>query len=350
MIPRLLPAAAFALAALAIVGAPPASAPATAQAGSRDGIAFDAYLELLMARARGEGVSEGTIERMTAGLTPNPRVIALDNNQPGSASTRGYPPMSSYIATHVDAARIGGGRAVHAQHRDMLARIERDTGVPGAIIVAIFGHETSYGRVKGEFDLARSLATLAWEGRRRELFAGEFVALLKIADKGFDRSQLVGSYAGAFGNPQFLPSVYLRLAADGDADGRADIFTNRADTFASIANYFRDAGWRPGQPWGVRAGVAAGFDASAYRTRLVSPVCPRVHERLSRWMTVAEWRAAGVVAQRPLPDDTMTAFFQPDGPGTPAWLLTGNFRAILEYNCSSYYALSVGLLADEIVN
>lgn len=349
MIPRLLPAAALVLAALSILGAPPAPVPAGAQA-SRDGIPFDAYLELLRARARGEGVSDGTIDRMTAGLTPNPRVIALDSNQPGSATSRGYPPMSNYIATHVDAARIGGGRAVFGQHRELLAGIEAQYGVPGPIIVAIFGHETSYGRVKGDFDLARSLATLAWEGRRRELFAGEFVALMKIADKGYDRSQLVGSYAGAFGNPQFLPTVYLRLATDGDGDGRADIFNNRADTFASIAAYFRDAGWRPGQPWGVRTSVPADFNASAYRTRLASPVCPRVHERLSRWMTVAEWRAAGMVPQRALPDDVMVSFFQPDGPGTPAWLLTGNYRAILEYNCSSYYALSVGLLADEIVN
>ena len=350
MIPRILPAAALALAALAILGAPPASAPATAQAGGADGLSFDAYLELLKARARGEGVSAATIDRMTAGLTVNPRVIALDNNQPGSATTRGYPPMANYIATHVDAARIGGGRAVYAQHRDLLARIERDYGVPGPIIVAIFGHETSYGRVKGDFDLARSLATLAWEGRRRELFAGEFVALMKIADRGFSRSQLVGSYAGAFGNPQFLPSVYLRLSADGDSDGRADIFTNRADTFASIANYFRDAGWRPGQPWGVRASVPAGFDVGAYRNRITAPVCPRVHERLSRWMTVGEWRALGVAAQRGLSDNVMVSLFQPDGPGTPAWLMTGNYRVILEYNCSSYYATSVGLLADEIVN
>jgi lytic murein transglycosylase len=349
MIPRVLPAAALAIAAFATFGAPPAAAPATAQVSS-DGMPFDAYLELLKARARAEGVREDTLDRMTAGLTANPRVIALDNNQPGSATTRGYPPMSAYIATHVDAARIGGGRGVYSQHRDQLARIEAQYGVPASIIVAIFGHETSYGRVKGDFDLARSLATLAWEGRRRELFAGEFVALMKVAERGYDRSQLVGSYAGAFGNPQFLPSVYLRLATDGDGDGRADIMSNRADTFASIANYFRDAGWRPGQPWGVRASVAPGFDAGAFRTRLVSPVCPRVHERLSRWMTVAEWRAAGVVPQRPLADDVMVSFFQPDGPGAPAWLLTGNYRAILEYNCSSYYALSVGLLADEIVN
>jgi lytic murein transglycosylase len=350
MIPRLLSAAALFASALLVSGAPPGSVQATAQARSDNALAFDAYLELLKARARGEGVSEATIARMTAGLTLNPRVIALDQNQPGSTTTRGYPSMANYIATHVDSARIGGGRTVYGQHRDLLARIEREYGVPGPILVAIFGHETSYGRVKGDFDLARSLATLAWEGRRRELFAGEFVALMKIADRGFDRSQLVGSYAGAFGNPQFLPSVYLRLATDGDGDGRADIFTNRADTFASIANYFRDAGWRSGQPWGVRAVVPSGFDTNAWRSRLVAPQCPRVHERLSRWMTVAEWRAQGVNPLRGLPDETMVSLFQPDGPGTPAWLLTGNFRVILEYNCSSYYALSVGLLADEIVN
>ena len=350
MIPRLLPSAALAFSALLLGGAPTAETPATAQIGASDGIAFEAYLELLKARARGEGVSEATIERMTAGLTPNERVIRLDRNQPGSATSRGYPPLAPYIATHVDAARIGGGRSVYAQSRDQLARIERETGVPGAIIVAIFGHETSYGRVKGDFDLARSLATLAWEGRRRELFASEFVALMKIADKGYPRSTLVGSYAGAFGNPQFLPSVYLRLAIDGDGDGRADIFSSRADTFASIANYFRDAGWRAGQPWGVRAVVPAGFNVDAYKTRLSAPQCPRVHERLSVWKTVAEWRALGVSAQGGLVDDVMVSLFQPDGPGTPAWLLTGNYRAILEYNCSNYYAMSVGLLADEIVN
>lgn len=350
MIPRLLPAACLALAFTALSGTSPALAPATAQAQGQAGLSFEAYLELLKARARAEGVTSATIDRMTAGLTPNQRVIQLDRNQPGSATTQGYPPIAPYIATHVNAERIAAGRRVRAEHRDLLARIERETGVPGGIIVAIFGHETSYGRVKGDFDLARSLATLAWEGRRRDLFEGEFIALLKIADKGYARSQLVGSYAGAFGNPQFLPSVYLRLAIDGDGDGRADIFTNRADTFASIANYFRDAGWRPGQPWGVRAAVPSGFDVDAYKTRLVAPLCPRVHERHSVWKTVAEWRALGVVAQRGLADDVMVSLFQPDGPGAPAWLLTGNYRAILEYNCSNYYAMSVGLLADEIVN
>ena len=339
----------LAASALAL-GSVAAPAPSQAQVAARDGIAFDAYMELLKARARAEGVSEATIERMTAGLTPNPRVIRLDQGQPGTPTRRGYPALAPYIATHVNSTRIAGGRRVFRANRAELSRASQEYGVPSEIIVAIFGHETSYGQIRGSFDLSRSLATLAWEGRRRDLFAGEWVALMKVADKGYSRQQLVGSYAGAFGNPQFLPSVYLRLAVDGDGDGRANIFSNRADTFASIANYFKDAGWRTGQPWGVRAAVPRGFDVDAYRTKLVSPVCSRVHERHSQWKTVSEWRALGVQPQRPLDDDTLTTLFQPDGPGTPAWLLTGNYRVILEYNCSNYYAMSVGLLADEIVN
>lgn len=311
-------------------------------------MSFDAYMQLLIARARAEGVSETTILRMTSDLTPNYRVIELDRGQPGTPTQSGYPPLDNYISRHVDTARISGGRSVYRGERSTLSRIENEYGVPAEIIVAIFGHETAYGRVKGGFDLSRSLATLAWEGRRRELFSSEFVNLLKVADKGYPRSMLVGSWAGAFGNPQFLPSVYLRLAKDGDGDGRANIFSNRADTFASIANYFRDAGWRTGQPWGVRAYVPAGFDVDRYKTKLNAQVCPRVHERHSQWKTVREWRELGIQPQRQLGDDVMASLFQPDGPGTPAWLLTANYRVILEYNCSNYYAMSVGLLADEI--
>lgn len=245
--------------------------------------------------------------------------------------------------------RIAGGRREYQNNYSQLRATEQKYGVPAEIIVAIFGHETGYGAVRGNFDLSRSLATLAWEGRRRELFEGELIALLKIADRGYSRDQLIGSYAGAFGNPQFLPSVYLRLAVDGDGDGRANIFTNRADTYASIANYFKDAGWRTGQPWAVRALVPNGFNVDAYKTKLDAKVCPRVHERHSQWKTVQEWRTLGIQPLDGLPDDTLVSLFQPDGPGKPAWLLTGNYRVILEYNCSNYYAMSVGLLADEIV-
>ncbi|MDE2412300.1 MAG: lytic murein transglycosylase [Sphingomonadales bacterium] len=308
---------------------------------------FLGYLQLLAARARSEGVSEATISQMTSGLTFNPRVIALDQAQPGSSP--GSPPAFwPYYRDHVDAARISGGRSALAANTDILPRIEAEYGVPGKVIVAIWGHETNYGRYKGDFDLARSLATLAFEGRRRDLFAGEFVALLKMVDRGVPRSRLVGSWAGAFGNPQFLPSVYLRVARDGDGDGDADIWNDRADTLASIANYFRDAGWRRGEPWGVRASVPAGFDRSAFSAKLEAPSCPRVHARHSLWKTVAEWRALGVSPQAPIGDSTLAALFEPDGPGQGAFLLTGNYRVILQYNCSNYYALSVGLLADEI--
>lgn len=317
-------------------------------AQAQDGLSFDAYLQLLIARARAEGVSEGTIQRMTAGLTPNYRVIELDRSQPGSSTRNGFPPLAPYIATHVDEARIAGGRRAYANYQSRIRAIEQKYGVPGEIITAIWGHETSYGAVKGGFDLSQALATLAWEGRRRDLFATEWVDLMKVADKGYSRSDLKGSWAGAFGNPQFLPSVYLRLATDGDGDGRADIMNNGSDALASIANYFRDAGWRRGQPWGVRAYVPAGFDPSRYANRIKAPVCERVHVRHSAYKTISEWRALGVQPQKPLPDSTQATIFQPDGPGTPAWLLTSNYRVILEYNCSNYYAMSVGLLADEI--
>ena len=321
---------------------------APTQSAQAQDMSYGAYVQLLKAKARAQGVSENTINRMTAGLTPNQRVIRLDRGQPGTPTRRGFPALSPYISKHVNSVRIAGGRSVYNSERSSLQRASRQYGVPPEIIVAIFGHETSYGKIRGNFDLARSLSTLAWEGRRRELFEGEFLALLKVADRGYSRSTLVGSWAGAFGNPQFLPSVYLRLAVDGDGDGRANIFSNRADTFASIANYFRDAGWRTGQPWGVRATVPNGFNWSAVKTKLRSPVCSRVHERHSQWKTVSEWRQLGVNPQRVIGDNVMASLFQPDGPGTKAWLLTTNYRVILEYNCSNYYAMSVGLLADEI--
>ena len=308
---------------------------------------FQSYLQLVAAKARGQGVSQQAIDSVLGGLTYNPRVVALDRAQPGSkASTP--PPFSSYYVRHIGAARINDGRNALAENLDLIRQMEAQYGVPAKMIVAIWGKETFYGRIKGDFDLARSLATLAYEGRRRELFEGELIALMKMIDRGVPRSRMLGSWAGAFGNPQFLPSVFLRVARDGDGDGDADIWNDRPDTFASIANYFRDAGWRPGEPWGVRASVPGDLDRSQLATRLQSPACPRVHARHSVWKSVAEWRALGVVPLGGIADSTMATLFEPDGTGNGAFLLTGNYRVILHYNCSNYYALSVGLLADEI--
>ena len=308
---------------------------------------FAGYLELLRAKGRGQGVSEASIAAVTAGLTYNPRVVALDRAQPGS--TPGSPPAFwSYYSSHVDAARINGGRTMLGSSAAITPGIEAQYGVPAKILLAIWGHETFYGRVKGDFDLPRSLASLAYEGRRRDLFEPEFIALMKMADRGVPRSRMVGSWAGAFGNPQFLPTMYLRLAKDGDGDGDADIWNNRSDTLASIANYFRDAGWRRGEPWGVRVSVPDSFDRSQLGEKLEAPSCPRVHARHSVWKTVGEWKALGITPRAPIADQTMAMLFEPDGAANGSFLLTGNYRVILHYNCSNYYALSVGLLADEI--
>ena len=320
--------------------------PASADA---DG-SFTAYVRQLAAEARSQGVSDGTISAMTAGLTPNSRVIALDRAQPAGPPGTGFPLLAPYISDHIDRNRIDGGKRVYLASSDITRQIEFEYGVPAQIVIAIWGHETNYGTVKGDFDLARSLASLAWEGRRRELFAQEFVDLLKIADTGVPRSTLVGSYAGAFGNPQFLPSVYLRLARDGDGDGRIDIWRSEADALASIANYFVNAGWRPGRPWGVPASAPPYLDRAAVGAKVTSPRCPRVHDRHTRWLTVAEWRAKGVTQTGGprLRDDELVTLLEPDGPGATAYLLTGNYRVILDYNCSNFYALSVGLLADAV--
>ena len=322
------------------------ASPAVAQ----DEAGFQAYLPTLRQQAVAAGVTQRTIDAVFPTLTLSERTIQLDRAQPGNPGSTATPPFAPYKASHVDAARIGRGRTTYQAQRARLSRVERETGVPESIMVAIWGHETNYGAYTGNFDLLRSLASLAYEGRRRSLFAGEFIAGLKILDRGFPRERLVGSWAGATGNPQFLPSVYLRLARDGDGDGRADIWTSPADTLASIGNYFQNPGRRPGQPWGVAVTVHAGLDRSSIANRMVSPRCPRVFERHTRWRTMAEWRAMGVIPQaRAWPADSVQAtLIEPDGPGATAYLLTSNYRVILDYNCSNFYALSVGLLADAV--
>lgn len=334
---------------LAVTGVACALMPQQAAQAQDDG-GFRAYLESLRPKARAMGISDATLDAVYPTLTPNPRVVQLDQSQPGGGAYSPIPNFEPYRRAHVDAARIGRGRAVYQANRAKLARIEAETGVPEEIMVAIYGHETNYGSYVGDFDLIRSLATLSWEGRRRALFEPELLATLEMLDNGVPRSRLVGSWAGATGYPQFLPSVYLRLAKDGDGDGKADIWTSEADALASIANYFVHSGWRRGQPWGVAVMVPAGIDRASIAARTNPPRCPRVFNRHSRWLTMAEWRRLGVTVQGAgWPGDTVLAtLLEPDGPGKTAYLLTSNYRAILDYNCSNFYALSVGLLADAV--
>jgi membrane-bound lytic murein transglycosylase B len=315
---------------------------------------FAAYVQSLWPKARDQGVSRATFDAMASGLSFNARVIALDreNLSGGATADNPIPPFAPYRARHVDAARIDGGRRTYARLAPLLDRIERDTGVPARIMIAIYGHETAYGKVTGTFDLPQALATLAFDGRRRSLFEPELIATMQMVERGVPRGVLRGSWAGAFGYPQFLPSVYLRVARDGDGDGRAQIWSSEADAIASIGWYLHQAGWRRGQPWGVAVRVPADLDRTALASRLQPARCPRVFARHTRWRSIGEWRRAGVTSESGnWPADTVQAtLLEPDGPGRTAYLLTGNYRAILDYNCSNFYALSVGLLADEIKN
>jgi membrane-bound lytic murein transglycosylase B len=320
------------------------------RAGAQDEAGFQSYLPTLRAQAQAQGVSPATIAAVFPTLAYIQRAVDLDRQQPETAPNAPVPSFAPYKAQHLGTAIIERGRQAYQAQRYRLQSVERQTGVPESIMVAIWGHETSYGKVMGGFDLPSALATLAYEGRRRELFAQEFVDSLKMVDRGVPRYQLKGSWAGATGGPQFLPSIYLRLARDGDGDGRADIWSNEADTLASIGNYFANAGWRSGQPWGFAVTVPAGLDRNQISNRLLSPRCPRVFARHSAWRSIAEWRAMGIVPQtRSWPSDRVQAtLLEPDGPGRTAYLLTGNYRVILDYNCSNFYALSVGLLADAV--
>ncbi len=311
---------------------------------------FAGYIAGLRSKARALGVSDRTFDQVTADLTANDRVVMLDRGAGPVALDAPIPNFEPYRRQHVTAPLIDRGRSVYAANRALLSRFEAETGVPESIMVAIFGHETSYGRVTGSFDLVRSLATLAYDGRRRTLFEPELLAAMQMIDRGVPRERLLGSYAGATGYPQFLPSVYLRDARDADGDGFADIWTSQPDALASIAGYFERAGWRKGEPWGLAVSVPMGFDRGAVAAKTDAPRCPRVFDRHSKWLSMAEWRALGVApAAGTWPGDkVMATLLEPDGPGRTAYLLTNNYRVILDYNCSNFYALSVGLLADAI--
>ena len=323
----------------------------SASSPSRTSSTFGEYKNRLAALARSAGVRPATIAAVVPQLRLDSRAIRLDRAQPGQPrNPNASPPFAPYRRKHVTAELIRRGSAKYRAHSRRLASIEQRIGVPASVVLGIYGKETSYGRVTGNFDVLDAVASLAYEGRRRDMFEGEFVAAMKLLDLGYSKSRLRGSWAGAMGYPQFMPSVALRLRADGDGDGFADIWRSEPDAFASIANYLRDAGWKPNMLWGVSVRVPYGFNRSSVRNLVATADCPRVHARHSRPMTMAQWRALGVrPIGRSLRESDLATLIEPDGPGRTAYLVTDNYRAILKYNCSNFYALSVLLLANGII-
>lgn len=311
---------------------------------------FGPWLEALKADALAAGISQRTLERALAGLEPDPEVIARDRRQPEFTQT-----AAQYLAARVSRTRIAKGREMMRRHRELLGAVEKAYGVQARFIVAIWGLETNYGRYTGDWSVVRSLATLAWDRRRSSYFRSELINALKILDAGhIEPEAMRGSWAGAMGQSQFMPSSFLRYAADFDGDGRRDIWTDPADVFASIANYLKQAGWRSDLTWGRPVRLPADEEALWRKVRRTTPPksCGRALRDHSRILPLAKWQALGVrrMDGRDLPARPAlpASLVQPDGPGGQAYLTYSNFRAILRYNCSNLYALAVGLLADAL--
>ena len=319
----------LALALLFAIAAPAAAEP------------FDAWLQEFVAEARGRGYSDALLDQTLAGLTPLPRVIASDRRQPEKTMT-----LDAYLKRRITPAIVRRGREVADEHRDLLARVQAAYGVPPTIILAIWGIETGFGAYTGDIPVFQTLATLAWAPRRAGLFRAQLFDALTMVDAGhIDAPSMKGSWAGAMGQPQFMPSSYLAYAVDFDGDGRRDIWTSHADTFASIANYLKGHGWRGDEPWGFEVRVSpAAAKRIAFGTR-------RSGCRAMREMTAAaaltEWQRRGVRRDDGggLPVDGDAALVRA---GTRRFLVGANYDALLHYNCAHHYALAVAMLADQI--
>ena len=312
--------------------AAPTPEPTAPSATPTEQMAFDAWRESFLDRRA--GANREAWARELAGLTPDQRVVDRDRSQPEFSSSAG-----SYISRAMTADRIARGRDLIGAS-PWMRDIESQYGVPREILVAIWAQESAFGRIQGDFDVVRSLATLAWEGRRRDWAEGQLVDALRIVTEGRrDRARLLGSWAGAMGQTQFMPDNYLRLGRDHDGDGFVDIWGSDRDALASAANLLATAGWRRGQSWGAEVILPDGFDYALAET-----------DR-SPWAT---WRARGV---RRADGGEFTAaeaaeealILLPAGAQGPAFLALPNHYVIRRYNNSVSYALSVGLLGDAMM-
>ncbi|WP_448586487.1 lytic murein transglycosylase [Thermaurantiacus sp.] len=324
-----------------------ASAPSTARASTQ--AAFDAWLERYRHAATARGIDPAWMAAALEGLSYNPRVVALDRMQPDDPARQ--PVFATYLARRLTPDRIAAGQRERDRWQSFLRSAEARWGVPGPILLGIWGMESNYGATTGTFDVVTAVASLAFDGRREALFTRELDAALRILGEGrARRQQLTGSWAGAMGQPQFLPTSYLAHAVDGDGDGRADIWNSVPDTLHSIGAYLRAAGWEPGLPWGLRVAPPPGFDRESVRNPVAPTECIRPLERHSRFLPAAAWRQQGFQALgAPWPaDEVELSLVEPDGPGGDAFLATRNYRALLAYNCSNFYALSVALLGDAL--
>ncbi len=312
------------VALLAVAGAFPAHA---------DDLVFNDCLAGLRGQAVAAGVSGDSFDTHTRDLAPDMSVLELLDAQPEFTT-----PIWDYLAALVDEQRISEGQAMLTANAATLAQVAQQYGVDPATVVAVWGVESDYGKTFGKRPLLVSLATLSCFGRRQAFFRGEFFATLALLQSGDLKPEgLTGSWAGAFGHTQFMPTTYQRIAVDGDGDGRRDLVASIPDALASTANYLKQAGWRTGESWGYEVKLPAGFDAA---------LAGRKNKR-----ALSDWIARGVtrIDGSPIPAaNTQTGVLLPAGANGPAFLVFRNFDAIYSYNAAESYALAIATLSDRL--
>lgn len=294
--------------------------------------AFAECKQALQEKAVRAGVSEQTASSVVANVSYLERVIELDRRQPEFTTT-----FADYLNRRVNEARISKGREMLASHRDLLARVTEETGVPAPYLVAFWGLETNYGSYFGKMQVPSSLATLACDQRRSQFFTEQFIAALRIIDEGaIPAEQMEGSWAGAMGHVQFMPTVFLKHAVDADGDGRRDLWNSLPDAMMSAGKFLQSMGWDGEYRWGREVLIPRDFDFNLAD---------------GRRMRLKAWRDKGItdVFGYPLADEPIdAALVVPSGHQGPAFMAYNNFRVIMGWNRSEFYAIAVGHLADRI--
>lgn len=297
-------------------------------AAAQEAANFDALKKTLWPQAQAKGVTRATFERAFAGLTPDPRVIAVTKREPEYGK-----PIGDYVNSIASNSRVETGKQKAVQWADTLEREEKVYGVDRYVLLALWGIETSFGDSKDRFDVIRSLATMVAAGYREPYFRGELIVAMKIFQDGhIDRDKMFGSWAGAMGQPQFMPSSFLDYAVDFSGDKKRDIWTNVPDVIGSMGNYMHKMRWKSGLPWGFEVIVPAQYDYMQSRG------------------TFREWSARGIKRADggEFPQDGTGYILFPSGAGGPVFLVTDNFNVIKSYNNSDVYAIAVGHLADRM--
>lgn len=300
---------------------------------------FKTWLVELRAEARGLGISDATLDSALNDISLNERVIELDRSQPEFNLT-----FDEYLARFVTDWRRQTGAKMIAEHGEILDQVAAKYGVQKRFLITFWGMETSYGRYLGSFNVPRSLVTLAYDGRRSAYFRKELLNALRIIEEGhITASEMNGSWAGAMGQSQFMPSSFVNYAVDWNGDGRRDIWGTKPDVFASAANYLKKAGWRDDMTWGRQVRIPGDLVVGGMGAT-------KLYEA-KKWMALPEWQAAGVrnLDGDDLPTRPLKArLVMPDGIGGPAYLVYNNYESILRWNRSNYYALAIGHLSDTL--